>query len=178
MFDQLSLHLDFDLWWTVCKHNFHAFQSNDFAVGALLLLVALATLPFLFHFCVCAFLFREQNLKKKYDASWALVTGSSSGIGKALVERLLQQDMNVCMVALGDDVFKATLKELQEKYPSCQVRGIFADLSSPAFMPGLVEQTKDIVPQVCPARAFRFVHNRKTAEFRVTIPFHFAAGHH
>jgi FlaA1/EpsC-like NDP-sugar epimerase len=155
MFNQLSLHVDLDLWWTVCKHNFHTFQSSDVAVGALLLIVALATVPFLLHFFVCAFLYREQNLKKKYDASWALVTGSSSGIGKALVERLLQQDLNVCMVALGDDVFKAALKELQEKYPSCEVRGIFADLSSPAFMPTLIEQTKDIVPQACPVRACR-----------------------
>jgi hypothetical protein len=148
MFDQLSLHVDFDLWWTVCKHNFRSFQSSDIGVGALLFIVALATLPFLLHFIVCAFLYREQNLKKKYDASWALVTGSSSGIGKALAERLLQQDMNVCLVALGDDVFKSTLKELQEKYPSCQVRGVFADLSSSAFMPSLIDQTKDIVPQV------------------------------
>ena len=165
MFDQLSLHLDFDLWWTVCKHNFHAFQSSDAAVGALLLIVALATLPFLLHFFLCAFLYREQNLKKKYDASWALITGSSSGICKALAERLLQQDMNVCMVALGDDVFKSTLKELQEKYPSCQVRGIFADLSSSAFMPNLIEQTKDILPQVCLPQAPR-CHNSLTIRYR------------
>ena len=150
MFGNLSLNIDVDLWWTVCKHNFRTFQNSDLAVGVLLLIVALAILPFLFHFSVCAFLYREQNLKRKYDASWALITGSSSGIGKALAERLLQQDMNVCLVALGDDVFKSTLKELQEKYPSCQVRGIFADLSSPAFMPNLIEQTKDIVPQVIP----------------------------
>ncbi len=150
MFGNLSLNIDVDLWWTVCKHNFRTFQNSDLAVGVLLLIVALAILPFLFHFLVCAFLYREQDLKRKYDASWALITGSSSGIGKALAERLLQQDMNVCLVALGDDVFKSTLKELQEKYPSCQVRGIFADLSSPAFMPNLIEQTKDIVPQVIP----------------------------
>jgi hypothetical protein len=150
MFDQLSLHVDFDLWWTVIKHNFHTFQSSDVCVGALLLIVSLATVPFLLHFFVCAFLYREQNLKKKYDASWALITGSSSGIGKALAERLLQQGMNVCLVALGDDVFKSTLKELEEKYPACEVRGVFADLSSPAFVPSLIDQTKDIVPQVAP----------------------------
>ena len=153
MFDHLSLHIDFDVWWTVCKHNFHTFQNSDVAVGVLLLIVAVATVPFLLHFLTCAFFYREQNLKKKYDASWALITGSSSGIGKALAERLLQQDMNVCLVALGDEVFKATLKELEEKYPSCEVRGIFADLSSAAFMPGLIEQTKDIVPQACATRS-------------------------
>jgi len=32
---------------------------------------------------------RQQNLKKKYNASWALVTGGSSGIGLAIVEKLV-----------------------------------------------------------------------------------------
>ena len=31
----------------------------------------------------------SQDLKKKYGASWALVTGSSSGIGKELARALL-----------------------------------------------------------------------------------------
>ena len=32
-----------------------------------------------------------QNLKKKYDAEWALVTGSSSGIGKSIAFALAKQ---------------------------------------------------------------------------------------
>ena len=63
MFDHLSLHIDFDMWWTVCKHNFHTFQNSDIAVGVLLLIVAVAIVPFLLHFLTCAFLYREQNLK-------------------------------------------------------------------------------------------------------------------
>lgn len=34
---------------------------------------------------------RSQDLKKKYNASWALVTGGSSGIGKAVVKKLAKQ---------------------------------------------------------------------------------------
>lgn len=39
------------------------------------------------------------NLKKKYGAEWAIVTGASSGIGKAIVEKLASQETNVvCLV--------------------------------------------------------------------------------
>ena len=34
---------------------------------------------------------KPQDLKKKYNAKWALVTGGSSGIGKALTEKLAAQ---------------------------------------------------------------------------------------
>lgn len=34
---------------------------------------------YLLHHMVVAFWYKTQNLKKKYDAKWALVTGSSSG---------------------------------------------------------------------------------------------------
>jgi NADP-dependent 3-hydroxy acid dehydrogenase YdfG len=55
-------------------------------------------------------------LKKKYDAKWALVTGGSSGLGKALSEKLAQQGLNVVIAALGDDLLKNTTAELKAKY--------------------------------------------------------------
>ena len=46
-----------------------------------------------------------QDLKKKYgNVEWALVTGGSSGIGKAIVERLCAQGINVIIVAVPDKV--------------------------------------------------------------------------
>ena len=41
----------------------------------------------------------SQDLKKKYGATWALITGSSSGIGKELARRLLAQGLSVVLVA-------------------------------------------------------------------------------
>merc|ERR1719198_2222396 len=48
-----------------------------------------------------------QNLKKRYGADWALVTGASSGIGKALTVQLAEQGLNVVLVALDDALLQA-----------------------------------------------------------------------
>lgn len=69
------------------------------------------------------------DLKKKYGASWGLVTGSSSGIGKAIAVKLAEQNINVVLVALDDDLLKTTTQELKAKYPSLQFRSIGVDLS-------------------------------------------------
>ena len=42
-----------------------------------------------------------------------LITGASSGIGKAIVEKLAQQGINVVIVAFPDKVFDATFDELK-----------------------------------------------------------------
>jgi NADPH:quinone reductase-like Zn-dependent oxidoreductase len=52
----------------------------------------------------------EQNVAKKYMAEWALVTGGSSGIGYAIVQKLASQGVNVVIVAYPDRLL--TGKEL------------------------------------------------------------------
>lgn len=42
----------------------------------------------------------EQDLKKKYNAKWAIVTGGSSGIGRAVVDKLAKQGLNVVIAAM------------------------------------------------------------------------------
>jgi len=71
------------------------------------------------------------DLKRRYDASWALVTGAGSGIGKALAFKLASQGLNVVLVSLDDEHLKNTLKEMQSKYPSLQFRSVGV-----AFSPG------------------------------------------
>ena len=46
--------------------------------------------------------FWEQNLARKYGAKWALVTGGSSGIGYAIVQKLASQGINTVIVAYPD----------------------------------------------------------------------------
>ena len=52
------------------------------------------------------------DLKKKYGATWALVTGSSSGIGKSLARRLAQQGLNVVVCDSPDMTFVKGLLSL------------------------------------------------------------------
>ncbi len=42
-------------------------------------LFSLAFVTYFVQHLVCAYFYKTQNLKKRYKASWALVTGASSG---------------------------------------------------------------------------------------------------
>jgi hypothetical protein len=59
--------------------------------------------------------FKEQDLKTKYGAEWALVTGSSSGIGRALTTKLAKQGINVVMVAIDDKLLTDVHAQMQKE---------------------------------------------------------------
>ncbi|KAF5219003.1 hypothetical protein ECC02_008085 [Trypanosoma cruzi] len=87
-----------------------------------------------------------QDLKKKYDAEWAVVTGASSGIGKAIAEKLAQQEINVVLVALEDPGLHSTFAELQKKYPKRSFRKVAVDLGGEGmrYMAPIIEATQDL----------------------------------
>jgi len=113
--------------------------STRLGVGLLLALAAvlgfnwatyLAHQLFLDVFCVYG-----QDLKKKYGAEWAVVTGASSGIGRALAFACAQQGLNVVLVALPDPTFNATFAEIKKAYPKLKFKKVATDLSDPeAYM--------------------------------------------
>jgi short-subunit dehydrogenase len=87
----------------------------------------------------------EQNLKHKYGAKWAIVTGSSSGIGKAIAEKLASQGINVVLAALDDTLLANTFTELQKKFPSVTFRKVGVNLGQDGkYMDSIVEATRDI----------------------------------
>ena len=59
-----------------------------------------------------------QDLKKKYGASWALVTGGSTGIGRAICEALAKQGLNVVVAALPDEHLEPAVADLAKRYAS------------------------------------------------------------
>jgi len=88
------------------------------------------------------------NLKEKYNAEWALVTGASSGIGKAIVEKLCEQNTNVVLVALDNDLLHSTFDEVSKKYPKLKFIKVACDLSQGDYMTPIIEATKDIDVQL------------------------------
>ncbi|SAM08299.1 hypothetical protein [Absidia glauca] len=111
----------------------------------------LAVVPYLVLVLYGAYGCKEQDLKKKYNAKWALVTGGSSGIGAAIVRKLASQGLNVVVVAL-DDSFMASFKEaIVTEFPQVSFRFVGCNLSEAqgtTYMAAIREQTDDIDVQV------------------------------
>lgn len=98
---------------------------------------------------IVAWFYKTKNLKKAYNAEWALVTGASSGIGKSIATKLAGQGLNVVLVALGDPLLESTHKELSEKYPRVTFRKVGVNLGQPgAYMDQISKATADIDVQV------------------------------
>ncbi|KPA81178.1 putative mitochondrial short-chain dehydrogenase [Leptomonas pyrrhocoris] len=91
-------------------------------------------------------LYFPQDLAKKYKAKWGLVTGSSSGIGKAIAEKLAGQGISVVLVALDDKILEDTFQELQKKYPRVEFRKVGVNLAAKdyAYMADIKSKTDDL----------------------------------
>lgn len=97
-----------------------------------------------------AWLRGPQNLKKKYQAEWGVVTGGSSGIGLSIVRRLAGQGLNVVIIAFPDKLMEEAEQKLPSEYPTVDFRFVRVNLgdSSGAYMSNVKEACSDITPQV------------------------------
>lgn len=117
-----------------------------YIVAGLWCLLLLSPVMYVLLNSVLPALLGPQDLKTKYDASWALVTGGSSGIGKELARKLLSQGLNVVIVAREEPLFDKTMQELREQFPKAEFRQVKADLSDAtgAWMTEVKRQTEDV----------------------------------
>ncbi|TPX31969.1 hypothetical protein SmJEL517_g04796 [Synchytrium microbalum] len=97
------------------------------------------------------YLLSDQDLKKRYGAKWALVTGGSSGIGACIVKKLASQGINVVVVALDNNLLPELIHQVKQTYPNVEFRSVGADLSaenSDTYMEKIKDATKDIEVQL------------------------------
>jgi len=80
----------------------------------------------------------RKNFNMKKYGDWAIVTGGSSGIGKALVRQLCSEGINCIVAAKDDDLLQHTIAEFTKKYP-VEVIGCACDLSSANFIEKISE---------------------------------------
>ena len=92
----------------------------------------------------------QQDLKKKYTAQWALVTGGSSGIGLAVAKRLAKQGLNLLIVAVPNKALDDTPAAIAEVNPDVDVRVVGANLGAPVeeWLPSVQAAMDGALPQV------------------------------
>ena len=137
--------LPVEAWRTVCAA---CAAYPYFAPFALVGFLSLATYVGLLaaQLLVCDLLLSD-NLKTRYKADWALVTGGSSGIGRAIVEKLVGQGLNVVIVALQDKLLDELFAELSAKHPHLQFRKVgvsLAERDESSYMGPIIAATSDI----------------------------------
>ena len=70
-----------------------------------------------------------KNLKKSYG-EWAVVTGATDGIGKAMAFEMARKGMSVMLIARSAEKLAAVKAELSAKYPKVQVKTEVVDFGS------------------------------------------------
>ena len=58
----------------------------------------------------------RKNLKERYSGGWAVVTGASDGIGKALAMELAKEGFDIVLIARNKDKTEAVAKEIRETH--------------------------------------------------------------
>ena len=81
------------------------------------------------------FLASPLNIRQKYTGQWALVTGSTDGIGKAYSNALAKCNMNIVLVSRTQSKLDLTASEISEKYPSGNVNRVAIQNIARIFTP-------------------------------------------
>ncbi|KAL8535233.1 hypothetical protein ACS0TY_011017 [Phlomoides rotata] len=69
-----------------------------------------------------------KDLKAAYG-SWALVTGSTDGIGKAFAFQLAAKGLNLVLVSRSPSKLKTVTSEIQDRYPAINIKILELDFS-------------------------------------------------
>ncbi len=75
--------------------------------------------------------------------TYALITGGSHGIGRAMASECARKGMGILIVALPNGQLQETLQELRQQYPEVPVHGLGLDLREPDAAERTVEWVRE-----------------------------------
>ena len=68
------------------------------------------------------YIIKELNLKERYGAdSWALITGSTDGLGLCFAKALAKRKINVILAARNPTKLEARKKEIEAEFKGAKV---------------------------------------------------------
>src|SRR5216117_2239364 len=86
---------------------------------------------------------RVTHLDKQRFGPWALVTGASSGIGRAFAAHLAAGGINLVLAARRLSILDEVGRDLARQH-GIQVRSVRVDLAEPDFLNTLIDATDDL----------------------------------
>ncbi|KAG2572921.1 hypothetical protein PVAP13_7KG210500 [Panicum virgatum] len=99
------------------------------ALAALGLLLAARAAARLALWLYAAFLRPARQLRRRYGA-WAVVTGATDGIGRALAFRLAAAGLGLVLVGRSPERLAAVSAEVEDRHPGAEVRTFVLDLAA------------------------------------------------
>ncbi|KAI6695569.1 hypothetical protein NL676_023279 [Syzygium grande] len=117
---------------SLCSYTpYQAMVLADFLIATATMLGFISLVKNLFAFgrwLHAAFLRKPKDLRDY--GSWAVITGATDGIGKALVFKLASTGLNLILVGRNPGKLKATSSELRERYgTTIEVKTLIADFA-------------------------------------------------
>lgn len=86
-----------------------------------------------------------KNLKKDYG-SWAVITGGTDGIGKAMAFEFAKKGLNVVLISRSNDKLLLCAEEIKKTYPKVDVKTLAIDFS--AFDESAREEVKKFLQPI------------------------------
>jgi short-subunit dehydrogenase len=128
---------------------------------------------------------RVTHVDKQRFGPWAMVTGASSGIGRAFAAQLAANGINLVLAARRLSILDEVGHELTRQH-HIQYRSVRVDLAEPDFLNTLIDATNDldlglVVSNAGDMNLGEFLttpHDALLAELRVNTEAHLSLTHH